>query len=141
AAFIVLRGDTVLVERYAADVAPERLQMLFSGGKAFSCLIAAAAVDDGLLEWDAPVERYLAEWRGRGRSGITIRNLLSLDSGLDPARGEGPDSDRIRRQSVAAALGARVAARPGRRFGYGPYPFLVFSEIVRRVTGEEAGAY
>lgn len=140
-AFIVLHGDQTLLARYAEGVDPDKLQMLFSGSKAFSCVIAAAAVDDGLLEWDAPVERYIAEWRGRGRSAITIRNLLSLDSGLDPAQGGGHDSELIARQSVAAALEARVAAPPGRRFGYGPYPFLVFSEVVRRVSGMEAGDY
>lgn len=140
-AFVALRGDDTVLARYADGLDPHQLQMLFSGSKAFSCVIAAAAVDDGLLGWDMPVEQYIAEWRGSGRSGITVRNLLSLDSGLDPAQGAGLDSPFITEQSVAAALQARVVAPPGRRFGYGPYPFLVFSEVVRRVTGMEAGDY
>lgn len=140
-AFLVLRGEEVAMERYAEGIDPSQLQMLFSGGKSFSCAIAAAAVDDGLLDWDAPVERYIAEWKGAGRSGITIRNLLSLVSGLDPTRSAGHDSPLTTEQTVAAALEARILAPPGRRFGYGHYPFLVFSEVVRRVTGREAGEY
>lgn len=140
-AFMVLHDDTVLVDRQSKDIAPGQLQLLFSGSKSFSCLIAAAAVDDGLVEWDAPVERYIPEWRGRGREGITIRRLLSLDSGLDPASGGGRDSALTLRQSAAAALEAGVVAPPGRRFGYGPYPFLVFSEVIQRVTGQKAGEY
>ena len=140
-AFLVLHGDDILVERYAEGIDPTRLQMLFSGGKSFSCAIGAAAVDEGLLEWDAPVERYIEEWRGAGRSGITIRNLLSLDSGLDPVRSDGRDSPLTTRQTVSSALQARILSPPGRRFSYGHYPFLVFSEVVRRATGREAGEY
>src|SRR4051794_11653282 len=34
-----------------------------STGKAFTALLAAALVDDGLLEWDRPVHDYVPEFR------------------------------------------------------------------------------
>jgi serine-type D-Ala-D-Ala carboxypeptidase len=44
--------------------------------------LAMRAVDDGLLELDAPVSKYISEWRGIDRQAVTIRDLLAHASGL-----------------------------------------------------------
>ena len=51
-------------------------------------LTAAAMVlfDDGKLPLDAPVQRFLPEFKGRGKEKVTIRMLLSHHSGLPPGR-------------------------------------------------------
>lgn len=51
-------------------------------------LTAAAMVlfDDGKLPLDAPVQRFLPEFTGRGKEKVTIRMLLSHHSGLPPGR-------------------------------------------------------
>ncbi|HST46192.1 MAG TPA: serine hydrolase domain-containing protein [Luteimonas sp.] len=141
-AMLVLDGDTISYQRYRSPDIADAPQRLFSISKGFSCLIAAAAVDDGLLAWDEPVSRVLPDWQSRnGRSTITVRDLLSLSSGLDPSRGDASDSDQLARQSVQAALAAAVLAPPGRRFAYGPYPFLAFAKVVQASTGQRADVY
>jgi len=45
---------------------------------------AMRLVDAGLLELDAPVERYVAGFSGGGREHVTVRMLLNHTSGLRP---------------------------------------------------------
>lgn len=139
-AVLVLEDDRLVLEQYADGVAAHQPHPLFSGSKGFACLAAARAVADGKLAWDEPLARLLPEWSAaKGR--ITLRALLSLGSGLDPMRGTERDSDEVLGQTVRAALAASVIAPPGRRFGYGPYPFLAFTEVAERATGESIDSY
>src|SRR5690606_27278938 len=38
--------------------------------------------EEGRIALDAPVSRYLPEWRGGGKDGVTVRHLLTHTSGL-----------------------------------------------------------
>lgn len=44
--------------------------------------LAMRAVDDGVLELDDAVARWIPEWRGADRQQVTIRDLLSHSTGL-----------------------------------------------------------
>lgn len=138
-AFLVLEGDRVLIERYAPGQSATRPHLLASGSKSFACVLAAVAGADGRMSLDAPVSRYIREWRNDpAKSGITIRRLLDLSSGLSggtPATVTG-----LRSASVASAIAAPVTARSGERFQYGPNPFLVFAEALARATGQAPDA-
>src|SRR5918992_736507 len=43
-------------------------------------------VERGLVELDAPAQRYLPEWTGAARSEVTVRHLLTHTSGLPAFR-------------------------------------------------------
>lgn len=107
---------------------------LASGAKSFTGIIAAAAAQDRLLHWDEPCADTLSEWRNDDRRRITIRHLLSLTSGIEG----GPIA---RPPNYAAAVAAQAAAAPGERFAYGPTPFQIFGEIVKRKTSGDPLAY
>src|SRR4051812_24000129 len=49
-------------------------------------VIAMRAVGDGLLRLDDPVIRYLPEFAGEGKDGVTIRLLLAHAAGLPAHR-------------------------------------------------------
>ena len=44
--------------------------------------LAMTAVDEGRVELDAPISRWLADWRGADRESVTVRDLLAHSSGL-----------------------------------------------------------
>ena len=44
--------------------------------------LAMRAIDDGRLRLEDTVERWIPEWKGNDRSGVTIADLLSHSSGL-----------------------------------------------------------
>jgi CubicO group peptidase (beta-lactamase class C family) len=121
---LVMQGGRVLFEDYPRSSAGDTHE-LASGTKSFSGVLAAAMVQDGLLTLDEPCADTLTEWRddpvGRG---ATIRSLLSLSSGV----GGGSIG---RPATYAASVAQPFAGAPG-VFRYGPAPFQVFGEIVRR---------
>lgn len=124
-AVLVLKDGKPLCFRLAEGVAAGDAHPLHSGTKSFAGAMAVLAADDGLLDLDEPVAATISEWRDDpARRGITIRQLLSLVSGIESTIGRPP--------SYAAAIAAAPASEPGTRFSYGPAPFQIFGEVMRR---------
>lgn len=99
---------------------------LASGTKSFWGLAAVAAAKDGLLDLDEKVATTIEEWKDDPKkSGITIRQLLTLTSGL----GGGSIG---RPPAYKDALDTETKAEPGEKFQYGPSPYQVFGEVLRR---------
>ncbi len=98
---------------------------LWSGTKSLVGLIAAAAVQDGLLTLDERASDTLTEWQGDSpKNAITIRQLLSMTSGQGSTIG--------RPLGYGQSIDARLDAAPGAAFHYGPAPMQTFGEIMRR---------
>ena len=126
-ALLIYHRDELIHEGYFNGWSADKPHRLASGTKSFSGIMAIAATEDGLLDLDEPVARTITEWRDEPRKAkITIRQLLSLTSGL-----AGGEIGSV--PSYAVALNtAEARFRPGSRFQYGPVPFQVFGEIMRR---------
>lgn len=123
-ALLVLDHGRVVCERYRGGDA-QTAHELWSGTKSFVGLMAAAAVQDGLLAIDEPAADTLTEWRSDpAKSTITLRMLLSMASGHPSAIGRPP--------GYADAVRIPLNAAPGTRFQYGPTPIQLFGEIMRR---------
>ena len=124
---LVMRDGKILLEDYPRPGGPLEAWELASGTKSFTGIMAAAAEADGLLDIDEPASDALTEWRQDPRkSRITIRNLLSLNSGL---RGPGAIGQP---PAYLDALRAEAKYEPGAKFEYGPVGFQVFGEIMKR---------
>jgi len=125
-AVLVLRRGEVVFEDYAPGWA-EKPHLLASGTKSFSGVIAACAVQDGLLTLDEKAADTLTEGKADARkSALTIRELLSLSSGID-----GGDNGSVPSYRRAVEM-AEAKSAPGARFSYGPIPFQCFGELMRR---------
>jgi CubicO group peptidase (beta-lactamase class C family) len=111
--------------------------LLASGTKSFSGIAAALAVDEGLLRFDELVSDTITEWKSDPRkSRVTVRQLLSLASGLE-SLGAKIDNPRNARAAgitdrAEASIDARMLADPGERFIYGPSSYYVFGELMKR---------
>jgi len=131
---LVMQRGRIIFEDYPNEGGADRGWELASGTKSFTGIMAAAAVQDRLLAWDEPAADTLSEWRNDERRRITIRHLLSLTSGI----GGGPIA---RPPNYADAVAQQAEAAPGERFAYGPTPFQIFGEIIRRKTNGDPLAY
>lgn len=130
---VVMQAGEILFEDYPNRGAANAYWELASGTKSFCGIVAAAAAADGLIALDERAAETLPEWEGDPRkSRITIRELLTLTSGLVDDRVGRPDS-------YAKSVAAPARAAPGTRFAYGPTPFQVFGEIMRRKLAEAGG--
>ena len=121
---LVLQAGRVVFEDYPRSTAGTAHE-LASGTKSFSGVLAAALVQDGMLSLDEPCANTLPEWRDDPvQRRATIRSLLSLSSGAE--------GGSLGRPSTYTAAVAQPFAGPPGIFRYGPTPFQVFGEIVRR---------
>jgi len=129
-AVLVLEDGRVACASSGVDVPHE----LWSGTKSLIGLVAAAAVQDGLLTLDEPAAATITEWRDvPQKNAITIRQLLSMTSGHRSAVG--------RPQGYAASLDVPLSREPGTAFQYGPTPLQIFGEILKRklaAAGQDA---
>ena len=74
--------DGVLVhERYWNGTDAGTDQEIFSATKSITSLLVGIAQDQELLDIDDPAADYIPEWRGTASEAVTIRDLLSNDSG------------------------------------------------------------
>ncbi|MEW5941347.1 MAG: serine hydrolase [Chloroflexota bacterium] len=126
---LVWRNGETIFERYPRGSSASDAHVLHSGTKSFSCAMAVSASTDGLLTLDERVADTITEWQGNPqKSQITIRQLISLSSGLSGGVvGETP--------TYSEALNFKMVGQPGKKFDYGPVPFQVFGELMKRKLG------
>ncbi|MCC8173779.1 MAG: beta-lactamase family protein [Odoribacter sp.] len=83
-AYLVIQNDSVLYEEYRDKWESTDLSNIFSATKSIVGLLTGIAYDEGYIEsLDDKVSKYLPEFEELGRENITIRNLLTMSSGLD----------------------------------------------------------
>ncbi len=124
---ILMKEGEIVYEAYTGIGSPQRAHELASGTKSFSGIMAAFAVQDGLMEWDELAKETLPEWEDDPiKSLITIRQILWLTSGV---RG-GNQPGNV--PTYEEALQAPALFRPDRVFMYDSAPFQIFGEIMRR---------
>jgi CubicO group peptidase (beta-lactamase class C family) len=90
--------------------------------------------DEGRLRLDAPVSRYLPEFRGEGRDRVTVEHLLTHRSGLPaaPALGGAATPDGARR----AILTTPVTREPGARGTYSDAGPAILALVVEAIARE-----
>ena len=128
--FLVMQDGDVIYESYANGDARDRIASIFSGTKGFWCVAAAAAAQDGILDFNEPVCHTIPEWCANPRkSEIRVRDLLNFTAGIEPAF-----SLHGRSISDRNAFSVRLpaATQAGESFMYGPSQLQVFSEFLRR---------
>lgn len=96
--------------------------------------LAIQAVSEGRLDLDAPVQRYLPEFRGAGKERVTVRHLLTHSSGLradSPLWRQTPTADSALRYVLAMPLDTA----PGVRMVYSDMGAIVLGRVVEKVLG------
>jgi CubicO group peptidase (beta-lactamase class C family) len=122
---LVLKDGKPICEGYAGEGAPDHAMETASGTKSFSGAMLAAAVQDRLIALDEPVADSIGEWKADPRKAkVTVRQLLSLSSGMPSVVGKPP--------TYAEAVRMPLTDEPGTKFLYGPAPYMLFGEMMRR---------
>src|SRR5215470_3395513 len=90
-AFLVIRNDTIVFERYAGGFSRTTKHYTASLAKALVGGVALmAAMSDGWIGPDDPASKYVPQWRADGRKrAITVRQLATHTSGIEDAEADG----------------------------------------------------
>ena len=150
AVVLVGRGDEVLFvraygwRRVVPDQAPMTVETIFdiaSLTKPFGTTLAVMSlVERGAVKLDAPVGRYLPEFRKPAFAQVTIQRLLTHSGGFQAI----PPPGSVK---PAAADTLKAFARlpldysPGSGTQYSDMGFIVLGEVVRRVAGQPLDRY
>jgi len=153
-AFIVIRNDTILYEAYPNGARRDSLNTSFSVVKSFISALVGIAIDQGKIKSvNDPVIQYLPELKGRGLDALTIRDMLTMSSGVPyQVSDDGmfwlaiPCSDDPRQYYSAnlrqLALSVQRSDEPiGAYFRYNDYYSLLEGMILERVTGGHVAKY
>ena len=97
-------------------------------------------VEQGKVDLDAPVQRYLPEWTGRNKELVTVRDLLTHRSGLPAFKqyfklNVSPDS------TLKLFFATPLDTLPRVRMVYSDIGAILLGKIVERVSGERLDQY
>ncbi len=132
AACLIVNGKLVW-EHYWKDFGPNSRFDIYSAGKAFTASAIGLLVDDGKIKVDDPACNSLTEWANDGRKEITIRNLLTMTSGLKldyDGFVNSPDP-------TEAMLNWPMERQAGTAWSYEQATSHALSIIVKRVSGKQ----
>lgn len=121
---------------------PARSDTIFdlaSVTKLFTSIAVLQLVDRGKVELNAPVARYLPEFGVNGKQHITVRQLLTHTSGLEPFLPLWRDwPDRASR--ISAVMRVRPQSTPGTTYTYSDLNLIALGVLVERLTGSPLDA-
>jgi CubicO group peptidase (beta-lactamase class C family) len=135
-ALLIMKDGAIVFERYTGTTTAASQHQLASGTKSFSAALFALGETEGLWTLDETVAQTITEWQGvPNKSQITIRQLLSLTSGL-------VDSPEYSATNVAnldtyslAINDSSTPQPPGSACIYAPSNFQVLAAMFERKTG------
>jgi CubicO group peptidase (beta-lactamase class C family) len=132
AACLLVNGKLVW-EHYWNDFGPHSRFDIYSAGKAFTATAIGLLIDDGKLKVDDPACTILTEWANDGRKEITIRNLLTMTSGLEQDYRTYVNSP----DPTEAMLNWPLERPPGTAWSYEQATSHALSIIVKRISGKQ----
>jgi putative ATP-binding cassette transporter len=137
---VYCKGFSVTSLEHPSPVTPQTIFDLASVSKSFTAMGVLLLRDKGLIDLDAPVQRYLPDFQLEDPRGadITVRQLLNQTSGL-PGSLSAPlifqDGDDPFKNLVAAACELDMNRDPGSSFEYADINYCLLGALIERVSG------
>ncbi len=153
AGLIVVQNGRVRLERYGRGYTREGRYTSFSVAKSLTSTLVGAAVKDGFIKSvDDPVTRYIPELAGSAYDGVTVRQVLTMTSGVKWNEDyTDPNSDvaRMYAKPVPAGTDPTVAylrtlkreAAPGSKWVYKTGETNLIGVLVTKATGKSLTDY
>ena len=151
---VVVAGDRIVFERgYGVEVLGESARVtenspigIGSQTKSFTAFAVMQLVEQGKLELDAPVERYLPWFRTADRRGgeVTVRMLLHNTSGIPSVDRWLTSSDRSEsaaERSVRQLSSVALVRKPGESFEYSNENWTVLGLLISELSGMPYSTY
>ena len=138
---LVARKGKVVGEWNWQDFAPDQPREVFSMTKSVTSTLVGQAQADGALDIDDRAKKYVEEWRGTKSRDVTVRNILSNDSGRfwDPATDYGQLPQATDRTQFAIDLKQQYP--PGKVWAYNNAAIQTLDRVISRATGQTTRDY
>lgn len=141
ACLVVTRKGRIVGEWYWDGATATTEREVFSATKSFASTLVGMVEADGDLDIEEPAANYIDEWAGTDSEAVTIRNLLSNDSGREWSfgldYGELPRS--LDRTQFAIDLTQQYP--PGEAWSYNNAAIQTLDRVISQATGMVTADY
>lgn len=146
-AYLIIQDGKVLFEEYWDGYGTDSHSNIFSATKSIVSLLIGIAIDEGKIKSvDEPIGNYLTEFSTDERGKITIKELLTMSSGLDwNETYSSPTSITTKayygKNLREVSTDQQLIEKPGVRFRYQSGNTQLLAFIVEEATGETISKY
>ena len=151
-AFIVIRNDSILYEKYSKDYSDSTLMTIFSGAKSMISILLGIALEEGKIRsLNDRITDYLPELKSNPAfKEIRIKHLLEMKSGLEFKDALGGVvkaflSDEAKyyytHNMKAELMKVRLANAPGTVWQYKSIDPILLGWIIERATQKSVSKY
>ena len=150
---LVVHRDAIRLEKYSLNYGPTAHWESFSVAKSITSTLVGAAVQDGFIHSvDDSVSKYIPGLRGSVYDNVTVRQLLTMTSGVQWNEDYlDPNSDAVRLRLYQPERGADVtvsymrrltrAFAPGEKWVYKTGETNLVGVLVSQATGKSLSRY
>ena len=150
---LILKGDTILAERYQYDRQPDQRMTSYSMAKTIVAMLIGVALSEGRVRsLDDRAENYVAALKGTPYGETPIRHLLTMSSGVrftENYSGSDDVATLVRLSVLGESDGGAATVMPfgtrdrppGERFHYSSAETQVLGLVVRAATGKPLAEY
>ena len=138
ASIIIVKNNSVIYKKYFGNYKTETVAFIASAGKWLAAATIASVVDEGKLNWNDKVKKWLPEFTDiKGEA--TLAQLLSHTAGYpDYQPKENPtDIYQTLKESVAQIVNLPADTLPGTKFKYGGLAMQIAGRMAELATGKD----
>lgn len=139
--FLVLRRGRVVGQWYWRGATPDTSREVFSVTKSVTSTLVGIAADDGLLEIDESASAHVPAWQGTAAAAVTVRNLLSNDSGREWSAAGDYTALLEAEDRTAYAVGLPQQHRPGTVWAYNNAAIQTLDAVLVDATGQRTARF
>ncbi|GAB4298350.1 MAG: serine hydrolase [Marinilabiliales bacterium] len=146
-AYLVVKDGKIYHEEYWDNYNSDSYSNSFSMAKSFVSLLIGFAIDDGYIKSvNQKVADFLPEFGGDERKEITIKDVLTMSSGLDWGESYWNPFGRTARAYYGKNLykiitNLKLKNKPGERFAYSSGDTQILAFIIEKATGKTLSDY
>jgi CubicO group peptidase (beta-lactamase class C family) len=137
-AIIIVKDNQIIYKKYFGTYNPETVAHIASAGKWLAAATIAAVVDEGKLNWNDKVNKWLPEFKDV-KGDATLKQLLSHTAGYPDYQPKGKHTDNYQtlKESVAHIVNLPADTLPGTLFKYGGLAMQVAGRMAELATGKD----
>src|SRR5271157_5722693 len=146
-AFLILRNDTLIYEKYFKGYNKNSVIPSFSVSKSFISAMIGIAVSEGAIhDIHQPVTDYLPEMKDPGFHNVTLEDLLTMRSGIKFNEGYSNPFGEAAKFYYGLNLRRytrklKVVRKPGESYDYQSGNVQILGMVLERATGKRLSDY
>lgn len=145
-AFVIIKNDTVIFEKYLNNRSRESLCKAFSASKSILSLLIGIAVHEGKIEnINDPLNKYIKDFKNEELGNITIKQCLNQTTGIkyDSKMSFFSDKPKFYYTKNVRDLvkGVELESIPGTSWSTDEYSILLLGAVLENATGKSISNY